>query len=375
MKKITVLGAGMVGSAIAIDLQKKYEVSVVDKNKNNLEELKGKYQIKGMEADLSDPNAVAGAIQNADLVIGAVPGFMGFEILKLVIEEGKNVVDISFFEQDAFLLDELAKEKNVTAVVDCGVAPGLSNIILGYYNRKININSFSCYVGGLPKKRSWPFQYKAPFSPIDVIEEYTRPARLVENGQIVIKPALSERELIEIDPVGTLEAFNSDGLRSLLRMKIPNMKEKTLRFPGHIDYINVFKEAGFFNDDLIDVNGVKVKPIDLTSKLIFPLWKLEKGEEEFTIMKMELLGTEKGEDKVISFLLYDEYDRETEISSMARTTGYTCTAVANLLLEGLYDRKGINPPEYLGEEEECYAGIMNHLEERGINLIKNESSN
>ncbi len=130
-------------------------------------------KINTIVADLSSQSEIKKVIKDFDLVIGALPGFMGFNTLKSIIEAGKNVVDISFFPEDPFLLDKLAKDKNVTAVVDCGVSPGLSNIVLGYHNKKMKVNNYRCIVGGLPYKRDWPFQYKAYFSPIDVIEEYT----------------------------------------------------------------------------------------------------------------------------------------------------------------------------------------------------------
>lgn len=368
MKKVVVLGAGMVGGAIAADLCTDFEVTVSDINKQRLDELKSLNSIKTMEADLKDKNAVIGAIQNADLVVGAVPGFMGFEILKTVISEGKDIVDISFFSEDASELNSIAKEKNVIAVFDCGVAPGLSNIILGYHNKRMNVEAFECVVGGLPKKRTMPFQYKAPFSPVDVIEEYTRPARFVVNGEIVTLPALSEPELIEIDPAGTLEAFNTDGLRSLLKLSIPNMKEKTLRYPGHIDLMRVFRDSGFFSDDLVEIKGMKIRPIDFTAKLIFPQWKFEPEEEEFTVMQVRILGANEGKSAEHVYHLYDEYHKLTKTSSMARTTGYTCTAAARLILEGAYKKKGIVPPEQVGEDENAFNFILSYLRNKNIQL-------
>lgn len=366
MKKIIVLGAGMVGSAIAVDLSKNYDVTSADINLQNLSKLK-KQRVKTLQNDLSDKNELIKLVKNYDLVIGAVPGFMGFETLKTVIEAGKDVVDISFFSEDPFKLNSLAKRKNVIAVVDCGVAPGLSNIILGYHNKRMKIDSFKCYVGGLPFKRTMPFQYKAPFSPVDVIEEYIRPARVVENGAVVIKEALSEPELIETEGVGTLEAFNTDGLRSLLKtMKIPFMSEKTLRYPGHIELIKVLKQAGYFSDKVIDVNGVSVKPVDLSAKLLFPLWKLDEDEREFTYLQFHI----KGEKKEFTYKMFDSYNDKTKTSSMARTTGYTCAAAADLILKGKFKRKGISPPEFLGEDETCFKRIISYLEERGIVLSK-----
>ncbi|MCG3220154.1 MAG: saccharopine dehydrogenase NADP-binding domain-containing protein, partial [Candidatus Heimdallarchaeota archaeon] len=227
-KKIVVLGAGFVGNVIARDLAEEpyNEVSIVDINQEVLDKLTHDYDLHGICADLSNPNIIKDIVKDFDLVIGALPGFMGYKSLKAVIEVGKNIVDISFFEEDALSLDELAKEKGVTAVVDCGVAPGSSNIILGYIDSILDkTESFLCYVGGLPVERKWPFEYKAPFSPSDVIEEYLRLARYIENSEIVVKPALSEPELLYFPGVGTLEAFNTDGLRSLINtMDIPFMK-------------------------------------------------------------------------------------------------------------------------------------------------------
>jgi saccharopine dehydrogenase-like NADP-dependent oxidoreductase len=366
MKKIAVLGGGMIGSAIAADLCEKYDVALYDINDDRLKELSSLFKIKTIKKNLADKSQLKEAIQDADLVVGAVPSFMGFETLKTVIETSKNVVDITFFNEDPFELDELAKKNKVTAVVDCGVAPGLSNIILGYHNGRMKVESFECYVGGLPVEKKWPYEYKAPFSPADVIEEYTRPSRIVENGKVVIKEALSEPELIETE-AGTLEAFNTDGLRSLLKtMKIPNMKEKTLRYPGHIELMKVFRESGFFSKKEIEVNGKKISPLNITSRLLFPIWKLEKDEKEFTVLKIKI----SGEGKEIKYSLYDKFDEETKISSMARTTGYTCTAAVNLVIDGDYNQKGISPPEFVGKDEKCFQKILNHLKERNIKIIK-----
>ena len=246
-KKIAVLGAGLVGKAIAIDLSEKFDVTSVDISTEALKAL-SESSIKTIKADLSDHQNLSILVQPFDLVIGAMPGFMGFETVRTVIKAGKNMVDISFFPEDPFELDELARENNVTIVTDCGVAPGMGNIILGYHHKHMNIDSYECLVGGLPVVREWPYEYKAVFSPIDVIEEYTRPARYVQSGAVVIKEALSDPELIHFDGVGTLESWNSDGLRTLIRTmpNIPNMIEKTLRYPGCIEYLRVLRASGFF---------------------------------------------------------------------------------------------------------------------------------
>lgn len=362
-KKIVVLGAGLVGNAIAIDLNDQYDVTAVDINQEALDKLNKEHNIKTVNKDLHTGNSIKAVVEGFDLVIGAVPGFMGFNTVKHVIQAGKNMVDISFFPQDPFLLDVEARENKVTVVVDCGIAPGMGNIILGFHNHHMKVDRYECLVGGLPFEREWPFEYKAVFSPIDVIEEYIRPARYIENGGLVVKPALSDPELVHFEKVGTLESWNSDGLRSLLRtMKIPNMIEKTLRYPGCIEYLKVLRESGFFSYDEIDVGGKKIRPIELTSRLLFPKWKLKPGEEDFTIMRVTITGS----GKIITYELFDRFDRKTNTISMARTTGYTCTGVANLMLEGSFERKGICPPEYIGESEDNFRFMLAYLKERNV---------
>jgi len=366
-KNIIVLGAGLVGKTIALDLARNHNVTSVDKNETALQELVPS-GIKTQPFDLQNLSALRDLVKSYDLVIGAVPGFMGFKTVQTVIEAGRNMVDISFFPEDALALDELAKKNNVTVVTDCGVAPGMGNIILGYHNKRMKVTDYECLVGGLPVVREWPFEYKAVFSPIDVIEEYTRPARYVQNGAIVTKEALSDPELVHFDGVGTLESWNSDGLRSLIytMAHIPNMIEKTLRYPGCIEYLRVLRASGFFSYEPVEVNGVAVRPIDVTSKLLFPKWKLKPGEDEFTVMRIVVKGEVGTEKRQYLYSLLDRTDRKTNTLSMARTTGYTCTAAAQLVLSGGFARKGISPPEFLGEEESNFKSIMEYLEARGV---------
>ena len=196
----------------------------------------------------------------------------------------------------------------------------------------MKISNYKCLVGGLPYKRDWPFEYKAFFSPIDVIEEYTRPARIVVDGKIVEKPALSEPEIINYKEVGELEAFNTDGLRSLLKtMKIPNMIEKTMRYPGHIDLMKIFREVGLFDQKEIEVKGKSIRPIDLTAKLMFPFWSPQKGEKDFTLLEVYIKGESEGKKLSHHYFVFDEYDPKEDNSSMARTTGFTCCAAARFL--------------------------------------------
>jgi len=374
MKNIIVLGAGMVGSTMAIDMAKAHKVTLTDLSESVLDKVQQKHPlINTKQLDVRDVKSLQGLIKQFDLVICAVPGFLGFQTLKSIIEAEMNVIDISFFPENSLELDALAKKKNITAIVDCGVAPGMDNIILGHYNEKMKLSDFECLVGGLPKVKTWPFCYKAPFSPIDVIEEYTRPARYVENSIEVVREPLTDCDYVEFDKVGTLESFNSDGLRSIIHTMphIPNMKEKTLRYPGHVEYVRVLKESGFFSEENIDVKGMSVSPLDFTSKILFNEWKLGENEEELTVMRVTLKGeNEKGQMEEVVYNLHDEYCKETDTSSMARTTGYTATAAANLFLEGLFSEKGVFPPELVGKHEACFNYFINYLEARNIYYVK-----
>ena len=373
--KVAVLGAGMVGSAIAMDLASRHHVTAFDVSNANLELLKKRNpRIETQQADLRNYSSYPQLLASFDIVVTAVPGFMGYKTLEAAINCGKNIVDISFFPEDVLQLDKLAKEKGVTVITDCGVAPGMSNFIIGYHNEEIKIEALEIYVGGLPKVRKKPFQYKAPFSPADVIEEYTRPARLMENGHIIVRPALSEVEWIDFEDLGTLEAFNTDGLRSLLYTMphIKNQKEKTMRYPGHVDIILSLKESGFFSETPIDVNGTKIAPLKVTSQILFNEWKLGLEEEELTVMKVKLIGKKDGEQKTIEWNLLDFYDHDTKISSMARTTGYTCTAAVNLLARNLFSGKGVFPPELIGKNKNCFDFVLDYLKERKVNWIKKE---
>ncbi len=376
MSRVVILGCGAVGRYMAIDLCKDpgCEVISVDLDREGLEHLARDYPVQIRVEDLSTKEGVTRAVDDADIVIGSVPGFMGYSMLETVIRAGKNVVDISYFPEDPFGLDDLAKEKGVTAVVDCGVVPGMANIILGDHSRKMEVSRYECYVGGVPKSRSAKLEYKSPFPVLEVLEEYAGSARMVEGGKVVVRPVLAETMTIDLDKVGTLACLNSDGLRTLIRTTdIPDMFEKTLRYPGHVDLMRVFKDTGFLDTIPIQVKGASVRPIDVTASLISPLWQYEPGEADLTVMRLVISGLEDGKPATYTYDLYDEYDPATGALSMARTTGYTCNAVARLVLEGEYPQKGINPPEFVGRAGGCRESVERYLNERGIHCTMQRS--
>ena len=371
--KIIVLGAGLVGGPMAIDLSQdeRFEVAVADLSEGALNRLKEKRPgLTAIRKNLSNPDDVTALVSDYDLVVNAVPGFMGFETAKAIIKAGKNCACIAFYEEDPFELDTLAKENNVTMIMDCGVYPGMGSALIMDAARKLDeVDSILTFVGGLPEIREWPSEYKAVFSPIDVIEEYVRPARYIENGFEVVRPALSDPEYVFFPKIGTLEAFNTDGLRTLARtIDAPNMKEKTLRYPGHIEKMAILRELGFFSKEKsLELVGVKTSPLELTAQVLFPNWKLKQGEGDITVFQSTIIGIKDGQKMKYTIDMFDRYCPESDVISMARTTGYTATLAIRMIADGLYTHNGISPPEYMGRHPACIDFLQSGLKERGVN--------
>jgi lysine 6-dehydrogenase len=382
MERIIVLGAGRVGSAIARDLARMpdLEVTAADASTENLSRLRQDAErdgttIRTLPVELADARSFDRAVDEHELAIGAVPGPMGFQTLRRALDAGLHVVDISFFEEDAYELDDLARRRGRVAVVDAGVAPGLSNLVLGHHEARLrSVDRFECLVGGIPAERVPPWEYRAPFSPIDVIAEYTRPARLRRAGQPLTLPALSELEDVEMPGVGTLEAFVTDGLRTLLRTsEAPTLVEKTLRWPGHADRMRVMRDSGFFDEEPVELeDGTMVSPIRLSAHLLFDAWRYREGEEDLTAMRVVVDGEDEQGRVRHTYDLLDRYDRETRTSSMARTTGYTATGIARLVLAGAYHEPGISPPERVAARDGALESVLGHLASRGIRIEHRE---
>ena len=205
-----------------------------------------------------------------------------------------------------------------------------------------------------------------------MIEEYTLPTRLVKHGKVVVREAPSEPELMDVAGVGTLEAFNTDWLRSLVKtLNVPFMKEKTLRYPGHIELMRVLRDTGFFSEDLVKVGrgpggqDVQIRPRDLTAKLMFPKWTYGPGEEDLTVMRV--IGEARG--KRMQWDLLDFYDKASQATSMSRTTAFPCAIVARMIASGKWRKPGVFTPEFLGPE----AGVLEHVlaehERRGVRYV------
>ena len=376
MKNVAVLGAGLVGSLVARDLAAdgRWSVLSVDRSEHALARLREVPNLATERADLSSAAEVARIAAKADVVVGAVPGFLGAQTVRTVLEAGKPVADISFSPEDPFELSPVAVAKGVSAIVDCGVSPGLSGMAVGRAAALFDsLDEVRIYVGGLPTARHWPFEYRSVFSPTDVIEEYTRPTRVVEGGEVVVRPALSGVEPLDVPGVGTVEAFYTDGLRTLLRtVKARNLYEKTLRYPGHADRMRMLRETGFFSGEPISVDGVPVVPRQLTEALLFHAWRRPEGEEELTFLRVVCDGRRGGQKVRRTFELLDRTDPETGATSMARTTGFPCATGARLLLEGAFAKPGVFPPELLAGDDALYGRFLADLSARGVAVEETE---
>lgn len=414
MPKVVVLGAGMVGSVMAADFAAEpgWSVTIADARAENLATAVARCQraasgagrtaeVAAIEADLSQPAEVRRVVAGADLVMGALASRVALGAMRAVIEAGRNFCDISFMAEDAMQLDALAKQHGVTCVVDCGVAPGMSHMLATLGASQLDkCERVAMYVGGLPRERRWPFEYKAGFSPADVLEEYTRPARLVRGGKLVVAEALSEPELMDFDGIGTLEAFNTDGLRSLIgthgpgaegaggaggaggangRRAIPEMVEKTLRYPGHIELMRVLRAMGLMGEVPVRVGNGFVVPREVTAALMFPMWTYQPGEEDLTVMRVLAEGVAGGEPTRVTYDLLDFYHRPSMSTSMARTTALPAAIVGRLIHAGRVRGSrggggggggGVIVPEELGYESGVMAHVLEQLHARGVVYTK-----
>lgn len=370
MTRIAVLGAGLIGGVLARELasEGEFDVSVFDADPDALARLAVQAPVAVERADLARPEAIAAAVAEADAVVGALPGALGFRMLRAVLEAGKPIADISFSPEDPLQLEALARERGATAVVDCGVSPGLSNFFVGLAARELDpVDDVRIFVGGLPVERRWPYEYTVVFSATDVVEEYTRPARVFEDGRLATRPALSEIERIEVPGVGTLEAFLTDGLRTLLRtVPARSMREKTLRYPGHAAKMEVLRETGFFDEAPVSLRGgLRVAPREVTERLLFRAWN-RRDEEEFTYLKVEVTGLNRVGPVRMTFELLDRTDRASGTTSMARTTAFPAAVVARMLARGEYRDPGVRPLEMLAADRNAAARFEEILSARGL---------
>ena len=360
------------GSEIARDLALSPEVDSVtsaDANRGNLKQVKrASSRIRTLVLDISQKKRVDAALLKADIVCGALPGRIGFELMKRASSMGRNLVDISYTPQDPFQLDSVARRNDSVIVPQCGVAPGFSNMCVGDASRILGrLDSVRIFVGGLPQKPEPPLNYRVVFSLEDVINEYSRPVNVIENGRRKIVDPLTGRGVMTLPGIGRLEYFLTDGLGSLPHSfpRTQEMYELTLRYPGHADMMETLRVLGFFSQKAVKMNGVKVAPRTVSLQLLQP--QMSKGRPE-DLLAFRVLVT--GMRSLLTYEILDFYDRKNHVSAMARTTAYPCTSVALLIGTGRLQETGVVTPEKIAHDQNHFRFIVARLRQHGIKLRK-----
>jgi len=375
MKAISI-GCGNIGSVAAQDLAtsiSSLKVVVADKDATrakNIAQKINKNNVSWAQLDAADNDKLVDVLKDYDLVMGFLPGKLGYRLAEACIQAKRNLVDVSYMPERPLKLNDKAAEANVTIVPDCGLAPGITNILVGNAVKKLDrTNAVHIMVGGLPEKPIPPLGYTITWSPENLIDEYERKAKIVKGGRKVEVEALSGLEEVEFSGFGRLEAFFTDGLRTLPDTieNVEEMWEKTLRYPGHAEKIRLLKALGFFEEKEVNIDGTRVSPRKLTVKLFTQkLWKPE--VKDVVALKVEVCGLKNGKKTRYIYHLLDYYDEKLEITAMARTTAYTASIVAQLMLKGIIKKKGVVPPEKLGMDEKIYRMFLDGLEKHGIEI-------
>ncbi|UCE29453.1 MAG: saccharopine dehydrogenase family protein [Candidatus Bathyarchaeota archaeon] len=378
--KVLVLGCGNIGSVAAQDFAESMssvEVFVADKNVTRAKEVAdaiGTSNVAGIQLDASNYNKLVHTLEAFDLAIGFLPGALGYRSVKACVDAGKDLVDVSFMAENPLVLNDEAVRANATIIPSAGLAPGISNILVGHASgvldetRKVHI-----MVGGLPATPVPPLDYIITFAVQSVIDEYTRKARIIEGSEMIDVEALSGLEEVEFPGVGRLEAFYTDGLGTLLHTvkDVESMWEKTLRYPGHAKKIELLKTLGFFDEEPIDVEGVSISPRELSARLLGQ--KLfAPGARDIVAMKVETSGVKGGKHVSYTYHLFDRYDERKGTTAMARTTAYTASIIAQLVLGKVIREKGVVPPERIGRSEEFFSTFLKELGKRGIEVTEKE---
>jgi len=378
--KVLVLGCGNIGSVAAEDFAKSVssvEVFVADKNVARAKEVAqriGTANVSWIQLDTSKYRELTNTLRNFDLAMGFLPGELGYRLVEACVDVGIDLVDVSYMLENPLTMNDEAVRANVTIVPDCGLAPGVSNILVGHALRRLDkVQTVRIMVGGLPDTPIPPLGYVITWSPESLIDEYTRKARIVEEGEIVDVEALKGLEEVEFPHFGRLEAFYTDGLRTLLHTvkNVETMWEKTLRYPGHAEKVRLLKALGFFEERQIAVEGVSLSPRRLTVKLLEEkLWKPE--VKDVVTLKVEVSGVKSGRQVRYDYHLLDRFDEKQGITAMARTTAYPVSITAQLILREAIREKGVIPPEKLGMNEELFQVFLNELEKRGVKITEEE---
>ena len=375
--RMLVLGAGLQGSACAYDLLQNADVSQVrlaDLRFDHLPEFLKPHsgpRLIPTTLDVRDREAVLAVMRESDAVMSAIPYYLNLQLTECAVEAGVHFCDLGgnteiVFQQKA--LAERASAKGVTIIPDCGVAPGMVNILAEHGIRQLDtVESVRIYVGGLPQNPEPPLNYQVVYSLEGVLDYYTTRSWVLRDGRRSQVAALSEREPVEFPaPVGALEAFHTAGGLSTMAFryegKIPEMEYKTLRYPGHAEVMETIRELGLLDLEPVDVKGIKVVPRDLFVSAVGP--KLAKNGKDLLALRVTVRGTKGGKAAERRFDLVDRYDEAHGISAMMRTTGYSLSITGQMQVRGEVGPPGVWTPD------ECMPAeaYIRELRARGIEL-------
>ena len=349
--KIVVLGGGAQGRVIAGDLARSLNdssITVADVRRPDLPSLSN---LSWTEADASDAQALARLIAGFDLAVGALPSRFGYGAMQAAIDAKRNLVDVSFSGEDPLTLDGAARKAGVTIAPDCGLAPGLSHLLAGdLYERRGAPERLDILVGGVAQDPSRPYGYVVTWSLDDLLEEYTRPARIVRDGKPVELPVFSETLPEAIPGVGVMEAFLSDGLRTLITTLpgVRDMEEKTLRWPGHVEALKPLLASGRFFEEF-RAKCVVDPPVDLVALVVRARWA--DGRRQ-------------------SYTMVDRYDAKAHLTAMARTTAFTTSVVAQLAAQGGMPAAGVLPPERIAKNPDAVRFVIDAMARRGVRFTE-----
>lgn len=380
--KLLVLGCGNIGSIAAEDISKSIdsiEVVVADRDETRAKLISKRISqsnVSWIQLDAAKHNRLVKTLEDFDLAMGFLPGKLGYRLAEACIDARSDLVDVSYMAENPITLNDDAAEAGVKIIPDCGLAPGISNILVGHAAGKLDkVQTVCIMVGGLPETPVPPLDYVITWSLESLLDEYTRKARIVKEGEIVEVEALKGLEELEFPNVGSLEAFYTDGLRTLpyTVKNVDNMWEKTLRYPGHAKKIELLKALGFFEEKQIDVEGVSISPKKLTLRLLKrELWKPE--VKDIVALRVEVSGLKNSKHTGYTYQLLDRYDKKQRITSMARTTAYPASIIAQLILREAIKEKGVVPPERLGMNEQFFSAFLDELDRRGIKITGEETA-
>jgi saccharopine dehydrogenase-like NADP-dependent oxidoreductase len=374
--KVIVMGCGNIGSVAAEDLAKRMsstEVVVADKNEERAKDVAkriGMSNVSSIQSDVTKREELIDTLKGFDLTMGFLPGKLGYSLAEACIETHKDLVDVSYMSENPMQLDEDAVHAGSTIVPDCGLAPGISNVLVGHSASALDkVEAVHIIVGGLPEKPVPPLGYVITWSPESLIDEYTRKAGIVRKGQTVEVEALSGVEEVEFPNVGKLEAFYTDGLRTLLHTlkNVDEMWEKTLRYPGHAEKVKLLRTLGFFSETRVNVEGVDIQPRKLTAK-IFEQKLSNRKQNDIVALRIETRGVKNDRTTTYLYDLLDFCDKRRGVTAMARTTAYPASIVAQLILNKALKEKGVVPPEKIGMDSKLFKLFSEGLKSHGINI-------